>query len=658
MNPRMRIGIDTGGTFTDFVCLQKGQGRVHKAPSTPQDPLRAIVSGLGELCPEGLDGAAVVHGTTVGTNAFLTRQGARVVLLTTKGFEDVLSIGRQTRRELFNLEVDQTPELLPREWVLGVRERLGPDGRVLTPLDADEIEAVRRRVRDLAPEAVAVCLLHAYAYPEHEERLAAALADLAVPVSLSSRVLPEFREYERTCATVLNAYLGPILGRYLTAWEARLPGVPLFIQQSNGGFLPAARAAAWGLHTILSGPAGGVYGAWRLGQELGEPHLLTLDMGGTSTDVAVLPGEIPFTREYTLEDYPLGIPVMDIHTVGAGGGSIAFRDRGGALRVGPRSAGAHPGPVCYGRGREITVTDAQLFLGRIRPECFLGGRLPLDLAATREAMGRLAADFGVAPEELAWGVIRVVTHNMARALQAVTLERGLDPRDFTLCCFGGAGGLHVCDLARDLEVRRVLVPAQAGVLSALGMALAGLRRDFARTLLLQTPHLTWDRLQEEFSSLRRQGLAAMAADGLAPERLAAAAELELRYPGQSYTLTVPFIPDFREEFHHRHRRLYGHAFPDREVEAVVLRLNLTRPEKASALPVLAPVARRRLSLPRSGRVWLSRGPAAVPLYYRPELTPGFAFSGPALVLEDHATLLVLPGFQAEVLAQGHILLRW
>jgi N-methylhydantoinase A/oxoprolinase/acetone carboxylase beta subunit len=653
-----RIGIDTGGTFTDFVSIRKGEGRVHKAPSTPGDPLNAIVTGLGELCPGELASAEVVHGTTVGTNAFLTRQGVRVVLLTTQGFEDVLFIGRQTRRELFSLAADKTPELLPRERVLGVKERLGPDGRALIPLSGEEIDRLRRELVPLAPEAVAVCLLHAYVHPEHEERLGAVLSDLGVPVSLSSRVLPEFREYERTCATVLNAYLGPILARYLDAWEARLPGVPLFIQQSNGGFLPAARAAAWGLTTILSGPAGGVYGARRLGQELGEANLLTLDMGGTSTDVAVLPGEIPFTREYALEDYPLGIPVIDIHTVGAGGGSIAFKDRGGALRVGPRSAGAHPGPVCYGRGREITVTDAQLFLGRIRPESFLGGRLPLDVGATREAMARLAHGFGVAPEELALGVIRVVTHNMAKALQAVTLERGLDPRDFTLCCFGGAGGLHVCDLARDLGVRRVLVPVQAGVLSALGMALAGHRRDFSRTLLLKGPSLTWPRLQEEFFSLKRRGLAEMAADGLDPDCLAAAAELELRYPGQSYTLTAPLAPDFRQEFHQRHQRLYGHAFPHREVEAAVLRLHLVRPTPDTGLPVMAPVVRRRLSLPRSTSVWLPEGPVSLPLFYRPEMAPGLVFPGPALVLEDHATLLVLDGFQGEVLDQGHILLRW
>ena len=653
-----RIGIDTGGTFTDLVALENGAGRVHKVPSTPREPLAAIVAGLTELCPEGLAGAEVVHGTTVGTNAFLTRQGARVALLTTQGFEDVLFIGRQTRRELFNLEVDQTPELLPRERVLGVKERLGPDGRVLTPLTADELERLGRRLRELAPEAVAVCLLHAYACPEHEERLARLAADLQVPVSLSSRILPEFREYERTCATVLNAYLGPILERYLTAWEARLPGVPLFMQQSNGGFLPASRAASWGLNTILSGPAGGVYGAWRLGSELAEPNLLTLDMGGTSTDVAVVPGEIPFTKEYALEDYPLGIPVMDIHTVGAGGGSIAFRDRGGALRVGPRSAGAYPGPACYGRGRDLTVTDAQLLLGRIRPECFLGGRLPLHRDAAREAMAGLARDFGVGPEELALAIVRVITHHMAKALQAVTLERGLDPRDFTLCCFGGAGGLHICDLARDLEVRRILVPAQAGVLSALGMALAGLRRDFAQTMLLKTQQLTWGRLLEEFAALKRRGLAAMAADGLAPECLTALGELELRYPGQSYSLTVPLRPDFQEEFHRRHRGLYGHDFPERGVEAVILRLHLSLPSRERGVPRLASASPHRPGLPRTATVWLPRGPVEAPLYYREDLKPGTVISGPALVLEDHATLLVAEDFQGEVLDQGHLRLWW
>ena len=624
---QMRIGIDTGGTFTDFVFLGAGEGRVHKVPSTPGDPLQAILSGLKELRPEGLDGVEVVHGTTVGTNAFLERKGARVVLLTTQGFEDVLAIGRQTRRELFNLGVEKSRELVPRERILGVRERLGPEGRVLTPLRTEEIARLRQQVRELAPEAIAICLLHAYACPEHEERLAAALADLRAPVSLSSRVLPEFREYERTTATVLNAYLGPILDKYLEAWSRELPGVALFIQQSNGGFLPASRAAAWGLNTILSGPAGGVFGAMRLAQAVGEKNILTLDMGGTSTDVALVAGEIPFTREYQLEDYPLGLPVMDIKTVGAGGGSLAFRDRGGALRVGPQSAGADPGPVCYGRGGQVTVTDAQLILGRLRPESFLGGRMSLDPAASRRAMERLAASFGVGPEELALGIIRLATSHMAKALQAVSLERGLDPRDFTLFCFGGAGGLHVCQLAQELEMRRILIPAQAGVLSALGMALAGFRRDFSRTLLVSGPELRWQHLKKEYHRLKAQALAELAADGLEARGLRVAGDLDLRYRGQSYTLSVPLSPHFLEEFQARHLRLYGHAFPDREVEAVVLRLHFQAPEPALSLPPIKPVVASRVRLPRRGTVWLNQGPTPLPLYYRPELKEEEAFSG-------------------------------
>jgi N-methylhydantoinase A len=599
----------------------------------------------------------IVHGTTVGTNAFLTRRGAKVALLTTKGFEDVLFIGRQTRAELFSLAAAKPPELLPRERVIGVGERLLADGSVQTPLRADEIARVRRQVAELAPESVAICLLHSYANPMHEKLLAESLADLEAPISLSSDIMPEFREYERTSATVLNAYLAPVLGRYLSAWSRELPGVPLFIQQSNGGFLPSHRAPSLGLATVLSGPAGGVFGAWKLGQTLWEENLLTLDMGGTSTDVALVAGDIPFTHEYLLEGYPLGIPVMDIHTVGAGGGSIAYRDRGGALKVGPQSAGADPGPVCYGRGQEVTVTDAQLFLGRLLPQCFLGGRLPLYLDAAQEAMERLAAAFGVAPEALALGVVRVVNSNMAKALTAVSLERGFDPRDFTLFCFGGAGGLHVCELAAELGMRRIIIPGQAGVLSALGMALAGMRRDFARTLLWRGSDLTWENVQEAFLALKRHGLAELVEDGLKPESFSVTGELDLRYRGQSYTLSVPLTSKFQAEFRAEHQRLYGHHFPDRELEAVVLRAHFLAQEPPAVLPVMQPAAAGDPpDLPRRHQVTLPSGPEETALYWRPALEAGFTFSGPALILEEFASHLVLPGFRGEVTAHGHLIL--
>ena len=654
----MRLGIDTGGTFTDFVLLGEGVGRVHKVASTPGNPLQAILQGVEELCPEGLNGTAVIHGTTVGTNAFLTRRGARVILVTTQGFEDVLFIGRQTRRQLFDLAPSRPPELLPREQVVGVAERLRADGAVLASLTSEEIARVVKEVAALKPEAVAVCLLHSYVNAEHEEKLATALGSLKVPVSISSRVLPEFREFERTSATVVNAYLGPVLARYLENWRRELPDTPLFIQQSSGGFLPARLAAAWGLATVLSGPAGGVSGAWKLGQVLGTNHLMTFDMGGTSTDVALAAGELPFTSEYVLDDYPLGLPVLDIHTVGAGGGSIAHQDRGGALRVGPQSAGADPGPVCYGRGNEVTVTDAQLYLGRLLPHCFLGGRMPLEVSATHRAMTSLAGEFGVAPAELALGIIRVANNHMAKALAQVSLERGYDPRDFTLVCFGGAGGLHVCEVARELGVRRVFLPAQAGVLSALGMALAGLRRDFTRTLLWHGPRLTWRTVQQTYEDLVAEGLAEMAADGLEPHTIQVSGELQLRYLGQTYTLGVPLGPDCLEEFHARHQRLYGHHFTHRQVELVLLRLHCQAPEPELRLPALQPVfAATAVARPGQVSVHLPDGPAVVPVYYRPELAPNFTCTGPALITEDFATTLLLPGFQTRVAAGGHLLLE-
>lgn len=654
----MRLGIDTGGTFTDFVALSGAGGRVHKVPSTPGNPLRAILQGLGELCPQGLAGAEVIHGTTVGTNAFLTRRGARVVLLTTAGFEDVLFIGRQTRQELFSLSPVKPPPLLPRDRVVGVRERRRADGAVMVPLTPEELERVRRRVANLAPEAVAICLLHAYAWPEHEERLAAALADLGVPLSLSSRVLPEIREFERTAATVLNAYLTPVLEKYLMAWDRQVPQATLHLMHSGGGFLPARRAAHLGLATVLSGPAGGVAGAWKMARPYAQDRLLTLDMGGTSTDVALVAGELPFTSDYVLEGYPLGIRVLDIHTVGAGGGSLARRDQGGALRVGPESAGADPGPACYGRGEGVTVTDAQLYLGRLLPEGFLGGRLALDERAAAHALERLAREFRVSAREVGLAIIRVANTHMARALAKVSLERGQDPRDFTLVCFGGAGGLHACELARDLGVRRLLVPAHAGVLSALGLALAAPRRDFSATLLLAGPALTWDSLTRAARELEAWGWAEWAADGL-PTPVCVTGEVEVRYRGQSDTLAVPLSPEFRQRFISRHRFLYGHAWEDRELEAVTLRLHFLGPERFQALPPLAPARLGpRPTAVTCQRLVLEEGEVRkVPFIWRPELAPGENLRGPALIGEDFATFLLLKGFQAQVTREGHLLIE-
>jgi N-methylhydantoinase A len=653
--PQYRLGIDTGGTFTDFVVLGPEGILVHKTPSTPADPSLAILRGLAEIFGPSLPRLEIVHGTTVGTNAFLERCGARVALLTTAGFEDVIFIGRQTRPQLFALAGEKPPPLLHRELCLGVHERLGPDGSVLVALTESEIGRLRQQIQDLPVEALAVCLLHAYVNPHHERLLATGLAGLGLPLSLSSQVLPEIREYERTSTTLINAYLGPVVGGYLTDLQHRLPDVALNIQQSNGGFLPARLAAGLAVHSIVSGPAGGVNAAWGLGQELGQARLLTFDMGGTSTDVALIDGSIPFTSEYAIDGFPIGIGVIDINTVGAGGGSIAWQDWGGALRVGPQSAGADPGPVCYGGGgKSVTVTDANLWLGRLIPDFFLGGRMTLHPEATHQAMTCLAADFAVSPAELALSLIRVANSAMAKALRAVSLERGYDPRDFTLVCFGGAGGLHVCELARELDIGRIIFPAQAGVFSALGMATARPRRDFARTVLARNP--TWENLGKELETLKKQGLADLDEAGFAVADVQAS--LDLRYTGQGYTLNVPWGIDFVDNFHKRHQHIYGHAFPAHPVEVTTLRLHC-QGESRGLVGGHVPLCRSEtpVKVPDTSMVWLTEGRIKTPIWYRSALSPGMIFRGPLLILEDMATLLVLPEFDGWVDNLGHIHLQ-
>lgn len=630
---------------------------VHKTPSTPADPSLAILQGLADIFGPSQPSLEIIHGTTVGTNAFLERRGASVALLTTAGFEDVIFIGRQTRPHLFALAGEKPPPLLPRHHCLGVNERLAADGSVVLALTEAGITRLQQQLHDLHIEALAVCLLHSYANPLHERRLAAGLAGLGLPLSLSSQVLPEIREFERTSTTLINAYLGPAVGRYLTDLQHRLPATALYIQQSNGGFLPAKLAADMSVHTILSGPAGGVNAAWNLGQELGQTQLLTFDMGGTSTDVALIDNAIPFSSEYSIDGFPISIGVIDIHTVGAGGGSIAWRDRGGALRVGPQSAGASPGPVCYGGGgMAVTVTDVNLWLGRIFPDFFLGGRKPLYPVAAHQALTRLAAEFAVTPADLALNIIRVANSTMAKALRAVSLERGYDPRDFTLVCFGGAGGLHVFEIARELDISRIIIPAQAGVFSALGMAAARPRRDFAKTVLLAAENLTWNNVTRELEALKKHAIAELARAGLPLTDLQAS--LDLRYRGQSYSLNVPCSKDFAENFHARHRQTYGHNFPGYPVEMTTLRLHCqgeTRNLAGEPTPVGQSAV--RIQLPYTTTVWLEAGRIKTPIWYRPYLAPGAVFHGPGLIVEDMATLLVLPEFDGRVDDLGHIHLQ-
>ena len=510
------IGVDTGGTFSDFIRIEDGAPVIHKVLSTPANPAQAVLEGLEHLCPD-LVGTEVVHGSTVATNALLERKGARTALVATRGFEDVLEIGRQTRPHLYDPFVEKLPPLVPGRMRFGVAERLAYDGEVLEPLAPSEIERIIERVRRSGAQSLAVCLLHAYANPVHEAAIAQAAQRLGIPVSVSHQVLPEFREYERCSTTVVNAYLRPVMQRYLQSLSDALQGAKLRVMRSNGGVMSAARAHQEAVHTVLSGPAGGVVGAFRSACEVGYAHVITFDMGGTSTDVSLCEEQPRTTTETIVAGCPVKVPVLDIHTVGAGGGSLATIDAGGALQVGPRSAGADPGPVCYGKGMGLTVTDANLYLGRLHPDGFLGGNMRLDVPRTRAAVADFAGRTGLSPEVLCQGVLEVVNANMEGAIRVISVERGHDPREFALVSFGGAGGMHAADLARRLSIPTVLVPAHPGILSAYGMLVSDYVQEYAQTLLVPMAELTSERAEAAFRELEARGRETMREEGVAPQ---------------------------------------------------------------------------------------------------------------------------------------------
>jgi N-methylhydantoinase A/oxoprolinase/acetone carboxylase beta subunit len=640
--PETRIGVDTGGTFTDLVRCGPDGVSVHKVRSTPDDPSRAILQGLADVAVIG-SGLDVVHGSTVATNAVLERRGARVALVATAGFEDVVRIGRQTRRSLYDLQQPDRRPLVEPALTIGCRERLAADGRPLIALDAEEIGRVVGAVRASGATAVAVCLLHAYRNPAHEERLATALEAAGLAVSVSSRVLREYREYERWSTTIVNAYVTPIMAAYLGALEARLAGDRFTVMQSNGGTISAAAAQAAAVRTILSGPAGGAVGARAVAEAAAHPRVIGFDMGGTSTDVCLIDGAIPTTPDTIVGDFPVRLPVIDIHSVGAGGGSIVYVDSGGALRVGPRSAGAVPGPVCYGAGTELTVTDANLLLGRLDPDQFLGGRMALDVERARDVARHLAARVGLDEAALAEGVVRIANASMERAIRVVSVQRGFDPRAFALLAFGGAGGMHACAIAATLDIRTVVVPRYAGVLSALGMLLADTIKDYALTVLRAGDAVDMGELAALFAPLVAEAERDLAAEGFGADRAQIERRLDVRYAGQSYELAVPMTPDFRAAFDRRHERIYGYANPSRPIEVVTLRVVAVGLTDKPALP-------RVDASPRAAAPYRVRGArfdgAHVPTAFHrwADLAPGAEGDGPAVIAGGEATAVIPPGF--------------
>ena len=643
------LGVDTGGTFTDFVVLTDSGLQIHKEPSTPHDPSEAIRAGLARLA-EGQP-FRLVHGSTVATNALLERRGARAALLTTAGFEDVLEIARQIRPDIYNLDATRQPPIIPVELRLGVPERCGPDGAVIEPIDTAALHRAVERLVELDVEAVAVCFLHSYANPAHEIAALEALeAGFEGFCTASHGVLPEFREYERCSTTAVNAYVGPVMSRYLGRLAEELDAGEVQIMQSNGGTISLDAVRKHAVQTVLSGPAGGAVGGFEVARHAGFDQVITFDMGGTSTDVCLCPGVLTRTAEATVGDLPIRLPVIDIHTVGAGGGSIARRDEGGSLRVGPQSAGADPGPIAYGHGGvEVTVTDANLFLGRLSADHFLGGQQSLAEAKARAGVERLADDLGMSPIDAAAGVLRVANATMERAIRVISLERGHDPRDFTLVCFGGAGAMHAVDLARDLGIPRVLVPRGAGTLSALGMLLADYVRDYSQTLLRPSAEVTADDLTESLQVLEERARTDFAAEGETTAELVLAPSVDVRYQGQGYELNLPVSDDYEAAFHRLHDQRYGYADPRRATEVVNVRVHAVASARTIDLP-RADVGGADAAAAVIGEqaMFCSGREMATKLVDRDLLRPGNSFAGPALVVEYSTTTVVPDGVDCRV----------
>lgn len=658
----MQAGVDIGGTFTDFISVENGQLHIHKQLSTPDDPSRAMLAGLAHLTANRLSNITrVAHGSTVATNAILERKGARTALLMTTGFRDVLFIGRQNRPQLYALHPTVTPPVIPRDRCFEVVERLDHRGEVLLPLDMNALDNTLDQISELNVDAIGVCLLYSFINPEHEDAIKARIVDRGIvepwQVALSCDVLPEFREYERASTVALEAYVRPVMVRYIDQLAQKLDSnTRLSVMKSDGGVMNAERVREAAVQTALSGPAAGVMGAFHLSQLAGYDHIITLDMGGTSTDVALLPGEPRFAPDTQIDGLAFRAQLLDIETIGAGGGSIARIDAGGALRVGPDSAGAMPGPIAYGQGgSHITVTDANVMLGLLEPDHFLGGNMSLDQSAVRTAFKKMAKSAGMSAHELARGVIDVANVNIDRALRRVSVARGHDPRDFTLVAFGGAGPLHACAVAERLEIPRILIPRHPGVLCAYGLLAADMRVNQSRAVLARATRTLIARLRALQAEVIRAGIDDLTAQGVPEERISYRVLLDMRYAGQAYELPVPFEGDPVEQFHRAHEQRYGHHLPQRAVEIVNMRLEATgvidkpvmQPEPSGTIDPSAAFAGEQQTANDNHMA----------IYSRDRLKPGMQFNGAALVRQFDSTVFVAEQWSASVDGYHNLILE-
>jgi N-methylhydantoinase A len=650
----LRIAVDTGGTFTDCVWIEAGKLRMLKVFSTPADPSQAIVEAIEKTAPHGE--FVLLHGTTVGTNTLLERKGARTALVTTAGFEDAIEIGRQARPKLYDFFFDRIEPLVARDLRFGVEERTACDGEILTAASPEDLKLLSTRVAAARPQAIAISLLFSFANPKNELAVAEALRPLGIPLSISHEILPEFREYERTSTVVVNAYLQPVMKGYLEKLSSGIANgrARIFVMQSNGGIAALAAAAREPVRTVLSGPAGGVVGAAATARASGFERVIAFDMGGTSTDVSLVDGAIATASDAQVAGLPVGVPMLDIHTVGAGGGSLARFDAGGVLRVGPESAGADPGPICYGRGLQPTVTDANLLLGRLRAERFLGGEFTLDVERTRKITREWlkTQKSRLTLEQFADGVIRVVNATMERAIRVVSVERGRDPRDYALVAFGGAGGLHACALAEALGIPRVIVPALPGALSALGILASDVIKDYSRSVLWRfLGEIPQARLKREFSELEKQAARIFEQEGWRG-KARYEKNVDMRYRGQGYEVSIPLTKNLLKDFEREHQRRYGYIHPNREVELVTLRLRavVRTPRLGIAKAHVGKTDRVGTgTLARPGRaklgspVLFNGKKLETKIDSRDALQPGKRYTGPAIITEYSATTVVPPG---------------
>lgn len=679
---RYKLGIDVGGTFTDVFLLNENDGAlaVHKVSSTPDDPAKAILEGISEvirdhkIIPEQI--TYLAHGTTVATNAIIEQKGGKVGLLTTEGFRDLLEIGRQTRPRLYDLQLDYPPPVVPRDLRLEVKERILHTGKVFIPIDEASVARQIQLLKEQNVDAVSICLLYSYINPQHEliikKKVRQEMPDCHI--SVSHEVLPEFREYERLSTTTLNAFLMPVMEKYLLNFQREVKEigimVPPRINQSNGGVMSVETACKFPLRTALSGPSAGVISALFIGKGIQEKNLITFDMGGTSTDVCLLDSGTPsISNDRWVGGYPAKIPCVDVNAVGAGGGSIAWIDLDGLMKVGPKSAGASPGPVCYVQGgTEPTVTDANVILGRLNPEYLLGGRMRIDKTAAETAMSILGKPLGLALKETALGVIKIVTTNMVKAIRAVSIEKGYNPKEFSLMAFGGAGPLHAVEVARELDISKIIIPPTPGILCAMGLLVADARNDYVKTFLMNVDTLDIEKFNEIFHELEKNARQWLSDEGFSPEKQKLLKAVDMRYVGQNFELSIPVSGDtFKQpdlnilvsNFYQEHERNYGHYVEGEPMQIVNFRVTaqgatskfeLKRPREMAKKADLNIVAHREVCFD-------TEVPLHTPVYDRSGLLPGGRIEGPAIIEQMDTTTLVFPGDRAEIDPAWNIIIR-